>query len=95
MLLHQSIEHVSIVYSCNTYFVIHWSVLFIWEYVSGQCSHTIYHKILPQQLYLHDCILASYCLNTKVPLFFITSHTFLNVINAFSLLPHRCNCLFE
>jgi len=28
-LLQQSIEHVSIVYTCNTYFVIHWSMLFI------------------------------------------------------------------
>jgi len=25
MILQQSIEHVSIVYTCNTYFVIHWS----------------------------------------------------------------------
>ena len=31
MLLHQSIEHVSIVYTCNTYFVMHWSMLFIRE----------------------------------------------------------------
>ena len=26
MLLQQSIEHVSIVYTCNTYFVMHWSM---------------------------------------------------------------------
>jgi len=26
MLLQQSIEHVSIVYTCNTYFVMNWSV---------------------------------------------------------------------
>jgi len=32
MLLQQSIEHVSIVYTRNTYFVMHWSM-------SGQCSH--------------------------------------------------------
>ena len=29
MLLQQSIYHVSIVYTCNTYFVMHWSMLFI------------------------------------------------------------------
>jgi len=26
MLLQQSIEHVSIVYTCNTYFAMHWSM---------------------------------------------------------------------
>jgi len=26
VLLQQSMEHVSTVYTCNTYFVIHWSV---------------------------------------------------------------------
>jgi len=26
MLLQQSIKHVSIVYTCNTYFVMHWSM---------------------------------------------------------------------
>jgi len=26
VLLQQSIEHVSIVYTCNTYFVMHWSI---------------------------------------------------------------------
>jgi len=31
MLLQQSIEHVSIVYICYTYFVMHWSMLFIQE----------------------------------------------------------------
>jgi len=31
MLLQQRIQHVSIVYTCNTYFVMHWSMLFIWE----------------------------------------------------------------
>jgi len=29
MLLQQSIEHVSIVYTCNTYFAMHWSMWFI------------------------------------------------------------------
>jgi len=29
MLLQQSIEHVPIVYTCYTYFVMHWSMLFI------------------------------------------------------------------
>jgi len=33
MLLQQRIEHMSIVYTCNTYFVMHWSMLFIREYV--------------------------------------------------------------
>jgi len=33
MLLQQNIEHVSIVYTCNTYFVMHWSMLFIREYL--------------------------------------------------------------
>jgi len=33
MLLQQSIEHVSIVYTCNTYFVVHWSIQFIREYL--------------------------------------------------------------
>ena len=33
MLLQQSIEHVSIVYTCNTYFVIHWSMQFIRQYL--------------------------------------------------------------
>jgi len=28
MLLQQSIEHVSIVYTCNTYFGMHWSLWF-------------------------------------------------------------------
>jgi len=31
MFLQQSIEHVSIVYTCNTYFVMHWFMLFIQE----------------------------------------------------------------
>jgi len=26
MLFQQSIEHMSIVYTCNTYFVLHWSM---------------------------------------------------------------------
>ena len=29
----QSVEHVSIVYTCNTYFVMHWSMQFIREYL--------------------------------------------------------------
>jgi len=29
MLLQQSKEHMSIVYTCNTYFVMHWSMWFI------------------------------------------------------------------
>jgi len=29
VLVQQSIEHVSIVYTCNTYFAIHWSMFFI------------------------------------------------------------------
>jgi len=29
VILKQSIEHVSIVNTCNTYFVMHWSMLFI------------------------------------------------------------------
>jgi len=33
MLLQQSIEHVSIVNTCNTYFVMHWSMQFIQEYL--------------------------------------------------------------
>jgi len=33
MLLQQSLEHVPIVYTCNTYVVMHWSVLFIRECV--------------------------------------------------------------
>jgi len=33
MLLQQSIEHVTIVYTCIIYFVIHWSMWFIWEYL--------------------------------------------------------------
>ena len=33
MLLQQSVEHVSIVYTCNTYFVMHWSMLFIRQYL--------------------------------------------------------------
>ena len=33
MLLQQKKEHVSIVYTCNTYFVMHWSKKFIWEYL--------------------------------------------------------------
>ena len=33
MLLQRSIEHVSIVYTCNTYFVMHWSMQFIREYL--------------------------------------------------------------
>jgi len=33
MLLHQSIEHASIVYTCNTYFVMHWTMLFIRVYL--------------------------------------------------------------
>jgi len=33
MLLQQSIEHVSIVYTCTTYSVTHWSILFIGEYL--------------------------------------------------------------
>jgi len=37
MLLQQSIEHVSVLYTCNTYFVMH----VIYKGASGQCSHTI------------------------------------------------------
>ena len=33
MLLQHSIEHVSIVYTCYTYFVMHWSMSFIREYL--------------------------------------------------------------
>jgi len=33
MFLQQSIEHVSIVYTCNTYFVMHLFMLFIQEYL--------------------------------------------------------------
>ena len=33
MLLQQSIEHVSIVYTCITYFVMRWSMLLIREYL--------------------------------------------------------------
>jgi len=33
MLLQQSIEHVSIVYTCITYFEMHWSMKFIREYL--------------------------------------------------------------
>jgi len=33
MLLQQSIERLSIVYTCNTYFAMHWSMLFIQEYL--------------------------------------------------------------
>jgi len=40
MLLQHSIEHMSIVYTCNTYFVLH-LVRVIYSGVSGQCSHTI------------------------------------------------------
>jgi len=36
MLLHQGIEHLSIVYTCNTCFVMH----VYYSGVSGQCSHT-------------------------------------------------------
>jgi len=39
VLLQQSIEHVSIVYTCNTYFVTA-SVHVIYSGVFGQCSHT-------------------------------------------------------
>jgi len=40
MLLQQSIEHVSIVYTCNTYFF-NTLVYVIYPRVSGQCSYTI------------------------------------------------------
>ena len=40
MLLQQSIEHVSIVYTCTTYFG-NALVQVIYSGVSGQCSHTI------------------------------------------------------
>jgi len=40
MLLQKSIEHVSIVYTCNTYFV-DALVHVIYSGVSGQCFHTI------------------------------------------------------
>ena len=39
MLVQQSIEHVSSEYTCNAYFVMHWSMQFIRQ-LSGQCSHT-------------------------------------------------------
>ena len=39
MLLQQSIEHVSIVYTCNTFFVM---LHVIYSGVSDQCSHTIH-----------------------------------------------------
>jgi len=38
MLLQQSIEYVSIVNTCYTYFVMYWC---IYSGVSGQCSHII------------------------------------------------------
>jgi len=44
MLLQQSIEHFSIVFTGNTYFVVH----LIYSGVSGQCSHTILEVYNPQ-----------------------------------------------
>ena len=50
MLLQQSIEHVSIVYTCNTYFVMGWSMFFIWgclvnvriQYLAGQLDKDVH-----------------------------------------------------
>ena len=33
MLVQRSIEHVSIEYTCNTYFVMHRCMSFIWDYL--------------------------------------------------------------
>jgi len=44
MLLQQSIKH--IVYTCNTYFVMHWSMLFIREYLVNVLIQYIGPKIV-------------------------------------------------
>jgi len=49
MLVQQSIEHMSIVYTCNTYFVVH----VIYSIVSGQYSYTIsLYRLL---CYIYSC----------------------------------------
>jgi len=35
------IEHMSIVYTCNIYFVMHWSMLFIQQYLVNVLYNTI------------------------------------------------------
>jgi len=53
MLLQQNIEHVSIVHTCNTYFVMHWSMLFIQEYlVNVLIQYRCVKKPLHPQKYL-------------------------------------------
>jgi len=50
MLLQPIIEHVSIVYTCNTYFVMHWSIL---EYlVNGLIQ---YSSLFPWMTICHLC----------------------------------------
>jgi len=49
VLLQYSIAHMSIVYTCNTYFVIHWSMLFILKF---QVNIRIQYLIL-DYLYTH------------------------------------------
>ena len=46
MLLQQSIEHVSHVNTCNTYFVMNWSMLFIPGYLVNVLIHYMGGKTL-------------------------------------------------
>ena len=45
MLLQQSIEHMSIVYTCNTYFVMHWSMYFFREYLVNVLVQYVHQRI--------------------------------------------------
>jgi len=45
MLLQQSIEHMSIVYTCNTYFVMHWSMYFFREYLVNVLVQYVHQSI--------------------------------------------------
>ena len=58
MLLQQSIEPVFIVYTCNTYFVMHWSLLFIQEcHVNGSCNTC---KSKRKECSSHDFLVSNY-----------------------------------
>jgi len=70
MLLQHSIEHVSIVYTCNTYFVMHWPVLFIRRYLVNVLIQYPNQKLM----------LLGYCIHT-FPLFVVFIESLIYIVN--------------
>jgi len=52
VIIQQSIEHVSTVYTCYTYFVMHWSIQFIREYLVNVLIQCMYINVSTDEHYL-------------------------------------------